>query len=546
MLREKRWVVGGELEISSSSPRPSAATRQPLGILFSGLLAFPDQGPVLKSPQTRIMGPNPRVAVPEDGFPANMRILHAYNRLSLAGRFTLTSLLVFVLMALGLGWWVGREIESGVIDRSAATTALYVENFLEPQLQELGDQPFLSPSSTTSLNELLDATPLGKQVVRFKVWGRQGLVLYSTNAAQMGQRFPVEEGLALAWQKGQVSADMTRLDKVENQEESHPRPQLLETYVPIRARGSDRVIAVAEFYSLMDDLEREIASARWRSWLAVAAMTFLAYLALVGLVRRGSDTIARQQSELAVRVGELNASLLENQRLGDRVRRAATRTTALNERFLRRVSAELHDGPAQDLSYALLRLDGVMNRALKPNLNDTGRAQLEHDLNSMETSLKNAVGEIRAIASDLRLPELEHLTLPDTIQRAVRDHMRRTETTVSTTLEDLPEQVPLSVKITVFRLVQEALNNAFRHGGGIGQQVRLAGACPYTFTLEVKDDGPGFTWNEHAPTNGHLGLIGMRERVESIGGTFNVEAMPGTGTRISARVPYRPIQGDPA
>lgn len=459
-----------------------------------------------------------------------MRLRKYLARLSLRQQFNLWSLVVLLLGALGLGWWVGREIEVRVVNRTAATTALYINSFLEPQLQELATQPFLSTTRFAALDRLLNETPLHEQVVRFKIWGHKGLVLYSSNITQVGQRFPVEDDLALAWQQGLVSTDITTLDRAENVGEAKVRPRLLETYAPVRLRGTNKVIAVAEFYAIMDDLEREIAAAKWRSWLVVGLVTLGVYLLLIGFVGRSSNTILGQQLELGAKVTALNSALGRNEELTERVRRAATRTTALNERFLRRISAELHDGPAQDLSFALLRLDTVMHHA-----NEREGGKLSHDLEVLEGSLKRAVSEMRAIASDLRLPELEGLSVQATLERAVRDHERRSDTRVALQLRNAPERVPLPVKITIFRIVQEALNNAFRHASGLGQRVRLE-ANAGSIWLEVADDGPGFVWNEGAG-EGHLGLIGMRERVESLGGEFRLESAPGRGTRIRARLP---------
>ncbi len=456
-----------------------------------------------------------------------MRARRSLVKLSLRQQFNLWSLLVLVAGALGLGWWVGREIEVSVVNRTAATTALYINSFLEPQLQELGTQPFLSTTRFAALDRLLNETPLHEQVVRFKVWGRKGLVLYSSNIAQVGQRFPVENDLGLAWKQGLVSTDITTLDKAENIGERKVRPRLLETYAPVRLRGTNQVIAVAEFYAIMDDLEREISAAKWRSWLVVGLISLGTYLLLIGFVQRASNTILHQQDELGAKVTDLNAALGRNEELTERVRRAATRTTALNERYLRRISAELHDGPAQDLSFALLRLDTAMNHAGE-------QSKLNHDLEVMEGSLKRAVVEMRAIASDLRLPELEGLSLKATLERAVRDFERRSDARVSLRLGDIPERAPLPVKITIFRIAQEALNNAFRHAGGANLTVSLERAAD-ALRLEIADRGPGFIWTERIG-EGHLGLIGMRERVESLGGEFQLQSAPGHGTRVIARL----------
>jgi signal transduction histidine kinase len=174
--------------------------------------------------------------------------------------------------------------------------------------------------------------------------------------------------------------------------------------------------------------------------------------------------------------------------LHERVRRAATRTTALNERFLRRISAELHDGPAQDLGLALLRLDHV-SQPCEASPSASGQPR-EEPLEVVQSSLRRALQELRAILAGLGVPQLAKLSLPETVARVVRAHERRTGTKVAITLGALPDQVPLPVKITLYRVIQEALSNAYRHADGVDQQVRV-GCAADILHIEVADGGPG-------------------------------------------------------
>lgn len=451
--------------------------------------------------------------------------------LSLAGRYNLASLLILLLSMGGVGWWVGAQISQGVIHRTAATTALYVENFLVMQLQELDSSEWLSPDRVTAIQKLLASTPLGQEIVSVKIWAPGGRVVYGEDA---GQTFPLTDDQQLAWQ-GKVTSEITNLQASENASQRGRFQRLIETYVPMRLEGSARVIAVAEFYQTVGPLDHEITLAQRRSWAVVGLSTLLAYLLLSGLVRRGSDTIEQQQRTLQRQVETLGQVLHQNAELHRRVSRAAARTAAHSERFLRRVSSDLHDGPAQDLSFALLRLDSLQAQAAQS-------PETEKALYAVEQSLVSALKEIRAISTDLRLPDLLPLTLRETLERAVRDHRRRTESTI-TLSTSLPQQqtVPLSVKITAFRIVQEALNNASQHAPGAAATVRasLEGAW---LTLQILDQGPGFTWTGQG-SEGHLGLVGMRERAESLGGTFTVRALA-QGTCVEARLPLQPEEQD--
>jgi signal transduction histidine kinase len=465
-----------------------------------------------------------------------------FTHLTWAQRFMLASLVILVLGMAGLGWWMGLQIESSVIHQSAAYSALYVSSIVEPNLQEMAAGDTLTPAHQAALDQLLQETALGQHITAVKIWDKQGRIVYATDSANLGLNLPIDSQLASAL-RGWVAADISNLDKPENIHDRDRGKRRLETYSPVRLTGTNQIIAAVEFYQTVDDLDRAIAAARQRCWLTVGAVTIGMYLLLAGFVRRVSDTLSRQQSELSAQVVRLKDLLAQNHELHERVRRAAERTTALNERFLRRSSAELHDGPAQDLGLALLRLENLepCTEAAQAPLPPSSQA----DFGIVQSSLQNALKEIRAISAGMGLPELQDVTLAETVARAVHAHERRTSTQVALSTGELPECVSLPVKITVYRLIQEALTNAFRHAGGADQQVTVT-CGEGGLDLAVSDGGPGFDDRATLEGEDHLGLMGMRERVESLGGTFTLRSAPSRGTRVSARLPLEPPQKEDA
>ena len=456
---------------------------------------------------------------------------------TLAQRFMLASLIILIVGMAGIGLWIGNEIKNGVIHRTGATTALYVDSFIAPLLQELGTTGTLSPESHQKLSKLLQDTPMGQQIVTFKVWDPTGKVVYSTDDTT-GQTFPISEGLATAiW--GQVSSEISQLEAEENVAQRAIRSELLETYSPVRLSGTNEVIAVAEFYQIVDALNQEVAAAQRRSWLVVGAVTLVIYLLLAGFVRQASDTIEQQRATLNDQISRLTELLVQNKDLHERVRRAAGSVATLNERFLRRIGSELHDGPAQDLGLASLKLDALMGRWEQSQ----AAPELVEELSGIQASLQNAQKEVRAISTGLSLPQLAELSLPQVVIRAVRAHERRTGSRVKLEVAPIPEQAALPVKITVYRVLQESLNNSYRHAGGANQQIR-AFMDGDLLALEVSDEGPGFVPEPSASFNGHLGLMGMRERVESLGGTFSVKSELGKGTQVTARLALQAEEGE--
>ena len=472
------------------------------------------------------------------------RLSTPWVHLSLAQQFMLASLAVLICCMAGVGWWVSKQIQAGVIHETAGTTALYMTSVVAPLLQELADKNQLEPEHIKSLDHLVRDTPLGRQVISFKVWSRDGKILYSTNPELIGKIYPMSpEGLR-AW-RGNVISGISDLEDPEHVGERELYEHLLETYSPVRHQKSSEIIAVAEFYQTVDELEEQLAKARMSTWLVVGGATLIMYILLAGIVRRGSDTIRAQQIELRDKVSQLTDLLAQNKRLSERVRRAATGGTARHERFLKRISAELHDGPAQALGFALLRLDSVIAHSTRSAGNMITLPQANEDLDLIQSSLGEALTEIRAFSSGLVLPELDELSLRETLVRVGRFHERRTDTEVELDLDGAPEHASLPLKITVYRFVQEALANAYRHAGGRGQKVSVTREADQLH-IDVSDLGPGFDWNDGKQNGEHLGLEGMRQRVESIGGTFQIQSEIGLGTHVIADLPVDIVVGEHA
>lgn len=449
-------------------------------------------------------------------------------QLSWAQRFLLASLLILVSGMAGIGWWVCQQIQSGVVHQTGANTALYVSSIVEPNFQDLSNGNALTPEHTALLTQLLQANSLGQHITTVKIWDKTGHIVYATEPQDIGAVFTIDGNLAHALH-GWVASDIRVLDKPENSKDSDWGKRRLDTFAPLRRTGTDQVIGAVEFYQTVDSLDNDLAAAQRNSWLIVGAATVVMYLLLLGFVRFASDTIKRQQNELRQQFHELRS-------LHERVRHAARRTTTLNERSLRRISAELHDGPAQDLGFALLRLEHLTPQAGRAFALQSAAVPVQSDFHLIQNSLRHALHEIRAISAGMGLPELETLDLAETAIRAVRTHERRTDTRVTLFLPNVAENGPLPVKIAVYRIIQEALSNAYRHADARDQEVHLEYAGNQ-LNLCVSDRGPGFDEMHEADWDQHLGLVGMRERVASLGGTFKIVSQRGQGTKICVCLP---------
>ncbi len=465
--------------------------------------------------------------------------------LSLAKRFALVAAAIVIVFMAIIGSWVASRIQNGVTQNAAAAAALYMDSFVQPLVQEMAEGAPLKPESKEALLGLFEESALGRRLHTLKIWAKGGVIAFSNNAQLIGRQFDPEPGLKLAW-SGQVSAEFDELSDAENVLERSSHVPLLELYVPIRANNSDNVIAVGEFYIEAEELERELNKAILQSWLLVGAVSFALFLALFGIVRRGSRTIDQQRSSLQDRVRQLSALLKQNRALKQRVEQAYRRTASINERLLHRLSADLHDGPAQFIGLALLRLDALRPFVEVPDPKSGGgensspddRAAALEDLEMIRGSLNATLDELRQISTNLRLPEIDGMSAAETVALAVRNHERYTGSHVEAQIVDNNSvSVPYDIKVCLFRGVQEGLNNAFHHASGAGQTV-LFRAKGDTLRLDISDDGPGIqngngNGNGESRKRGGLGLAGLRDRVETLGGRLSIESNGMTGTQLS-------------
>ncbi len=460
--------------------------------------------------------------------------------INLKQRFIIISLLILLVNIVVIGIIVSKQIELGVINRISSTTALYVDSFVAPNIQEYDATGLIKQENISILNSLLENTALGKYIVSFRIWSSGGEIIYSTNHEHLGLFFPLDGGLRNAF-NGEVSSHISDLEEPEHFLEKAKWNKLLEIYSPIYLSRTNKIIAVSEFYQTITELEQEIFNAQIISWVIIIVLALIMYFSLIGIFKQGQNTILNQKSELEIKVAELSKIFKQNSELNRKVSQAAFHTAEINELLLKRISSDIHDGPVQDLSFCLLNIDKAIKMSGKCTENDIRICQNVKLLNDMQNAMQNSLKELRIISSGLRLPELEPLTLEETIQKVINLHKLRSDTTAKLKLGKLPEKAPKPVKITLFRIIQEGLNNSNKHCGKVEQQVNVEVKNDYIY-IEIKDKGRGFNISEIDYNDlSHLGLIGMRERVEILGGNFNIQSNDKTGTTISVSLPLSPV-----
>jgi signal transduction histidine kinase len=438
--------------------------------------------------------------------------MHAYGRV-LSRRFLALAFAAMVIGIIAMGALVSWRIEKSVTTVKAAAAAFSVDNFIAPHIQELASGEQLSSKSIEDLKHAIDHSGLHATVASLKIWRRGGFIAYSD--AHDANRLENSRSPAAseAW-PGAVQAQF-----------NDGGLTIIKVFAPVRERATGSVIAIAEMDEHVSALDLELVASKWQIWLATALITLNMMGCLLVIAALGGRIIERQRLALVERVSQVSELLQQNRVLQGRVERAARKATEDNERLLRRMVYDLHDGVVQLISLALLRLDKLK-----------GSPHGRNNLHRIHKALLGALGDIRSICKGLLLPEVQSMTLKEALSFMIRTHERRTGTTINSTIADLPEKAPEFVKIALCRFIQEGLNNAFKHAGGQGQRISIAWDGT-RITIEVADQGLGMCVADAELREPGLGLSSLRDQIESIGGIVTMKSAPDAGTRLTASLP---------
>jgi signal transduction histidine kinase len=208
------------------------------------------------------------------------------------------------------------------------------------------------------------------------------------------------------------------------------------------------------------------------------------------------------------------------------LRELSARLVDAQETERRAISRELHDEVGQSLGALLVDI-GRLSTALSDD-----HPEVKEQLDNLKSVAERTFQSVRNMALLLRPSMLDDLGLAAALEWQGREVSRRSEIEVSVESESVPEDLPDEHKIYIYRLVQEALNNAVRHSGARNAKV-VAERLAKSIVVRVTDDGRGF---DPGRSRG-MGILGMEERVKRLGGTLLVDSQPGKGTSVTAEFP---------
>ena len=245
------------------------------------------------------------------------------------------------------------------------------------------------------------------------------------------------------------------------------------------------------------------------------------------ITRRKAVEIALKQKER-----RYAQAIKESARLQEQLRQLSRQVLSAQENERKEISRELHDMVAQTLSGINIRLAALKAEAAR----DT--KGLNRNIARTQRLVEDSVNLVHRFARELRPAVLDNLGLIPALHSFMKSFTERTGVRTRLTAFAQVELLNISRRTVLFRVAQEALTNVARHAQASQVEVSIrkvpAGVC-----LRIEDDGKSFQVQRVllARGNKRLGLLGMRERVEMVGGQFEVESAPGKGTVIAAHIP---------
>jgi PAS domain S-box-containing protein len=233
-------------------------------------------------------------------------------------------------------------------------------------------------------------------------------------------------------------------------------------------------------------------------------------------------SLAQDITERKVAEEKLNASYKQIRSLSEHLRN-------IREEERKHVAREIHDELGQELTVLKMDVGSLIKKIPQPD--DIMRKRLA----SFSELVDNIAQSVRRISSELRPSLLDDLGLPAAISWHLEEFGKRSS--IKTRFTEPKEEwvLPDAVKTNLFRILQEALTNVVRHSKATEVRVKLE-RDDHTITLHIFDNGVGYS-TERSQNGNTLGILGMRERANIIGGKLEIETMPGNGTKIVVTVP---------
>jgi two-component system, NarL family, sensor kinase len=420
-------------------------------------------------------------------------------------RFALGSAAAIAVVVIG-GYFALRAVATDEAKRETKTRVQEAGGLVEASV----GQGLLTgePAAIAAVDDVVVARVLSSSIVRVKLWSADGRVLYSDEAAEIGDRCPLGEDERQLLRTGGAVVEVSSLDRAENRLD-RGQGKLIEAYTRIRSpSGTPLLFEVYQRFGSVTDSARRLLRALAPTILGAIALIVLIQVPLVwSLTRR----LQRGNDEREALLGSaISASAHERQR----------------------VASYLHDGPVQEIAGLAYGLAPLADRAAA-----RGDATDASVLHATTERLRRTVRDLRSLLVELHPPNLAVAGLA----AAIADLVSPLETSgvrVSVAI-DGAEQLDREREALVYRVAQEAIRNVVAYADPSTLDVTLA--VGDEARLVIADDGRGFRpeRREQRLEEGHLGLSLVEELARQSGGRLSISSAEGAGTRVELTVPAR-------
>lgn len=445
------------------------------------------------------------------------RLWRKLTSLSLSSQFLIAaSVIVFGLMTV-LSLFAGAQVEKAALKAAGTAGAVRMQTLIAPLVEwtESGTVRF-DDEFKSRIASLIGLGPPGQRIQRIKVWDTDGRQIYPSTVSEDEPGLFDELQQALS---GETVVSRTSIAK-HNYSEEEASQSLLEVYAPLIRSPDGKILLAGEIYEESETLERQIAETRRTSMAGVFLISVPMLSLLYIVVRRGGRLIEQQRRTLRESLRNAIELSVENNRLRLLADNARIEAGKLNERILDQIGADLHDGSVQLLTLVKLRLSDLV----------TPRSDVSPTTRDSLSKILDLVGsvhdEVRNLSAGLVLPELEHTTIDEALQLAVKRYLeitgRETELVGSVAL-DL--RIP-DLSICLYRFVLEGLMNSYRHAHGNTHLVRYSFKRGRLFVAVVDIGKRPVLSSKREVQRARLGKVSQKRRIRSFGGRMRYFPRP--------------------
>jgi signal transduction histidine kinase len=421
-------------------------------------------------------------------------------------QLALAALAVFAVVAVGTSVAASRLAEREAVNDAARTANLLALAVVQPALRDsllTGDQ-----EAYAALDAVVRENVLPNEIVRVKLWSPDGTIVYADESRLVGQQFPLEPDQLEVLAHPQTRAEVSDLDRSENEFERYGG-KLLEVYRPVWTPAGKELLF--EVYGDYGPVQQRVSDL-WRGLTGLLATSLLLLLVLMApILWRVLDRLRGAQ--------EHRESLLR-------------RALDASDGERRRIAADLHDGPVQDLVGSSLAVAGVAETA-----RTTGRPDLATIAAEAAGTVRGSVASLRSLLVDIYPDRLTAAGLQPAIADLARPLVGR-GLTVQVSVDESSRHLPEEQQLLVYRATREILRNVARHAAASRVTVAVApDGATRAMVLTVEDDGVGFLPEEGLAREGHLGLRVLTDLARDAGATLRLASAPGRGTTWELRLP---------